>query len=169
MKKIISLLAVIGITIFSSCEGPEGIPGQDGQDGLIAEVIEVTNVSFSSSNNFTKTVLFDPPIFESDVVLVYRLTGVFQGKDVWKLLPETHYSPSGTLNFGFDFDFTVNDVDIYLVGNDLSTVPNEFKSNQVLRIIIVPGSFSKTLNTNNYAEVIKALNINESQIQKINF
>ena len=42
MKKIITLLAIIGITVFSSCEGPEGIPGQDGQDGLIAEVFEVT-------------------------------------------------------------------------------------------------------------------------------
>jgi len=173
MKKIITLLAIIGITVFSCCEGPEGIPGkdgQDGQDGLIAEVIEVSNVSFTSSNNFTKTVLFNPPIFGSDMVLVYRLSGVFEGKDVWKLLPETYYAPlSGTLDFGYDFDFTTNDVDIYMVGNNLGKIVTVKILYQCLRIVLVPAVFSSSINKNNDVEVVKALNVKESQIQKINF
>jgi hypothetical protein len=43
--KINTILAVIGMILISSCEGPEGPPGFDGQDGfdsqdgLIAEVL----------------------------------------------------------------------------------------------------------------------------------
>jgi hypothetical protein len=45
----------------------------------------------------------------------------------------------------------------------------EYLDNQTFRIVIVPGSFSKSLDTNNYSAVMKALNINENQVQQINF
>jgi hypothetical protein len=56
-----------------------------------------------------------------------------------------------------------------MIGNDLQTVSTDFRLNQVLRIVIVPGSFSTSFNKNNYAEVIAALKINENQIQTVNF
>jgi len=171
MRRISTFLAIIGMIVIASCEGPQGPPGFDGfdgQDGLIAEVFEVTT-SFNSANNFSKLVGLNPTIYSSDVVLVYRLVNVFQGKDVWKLLPETHYFDDGTRDFGYEFDFTISDVNIYMVGNNLGTVADQFRLNQVLRIVIVPGSFSASINKNNYADVVTALNIKESQVQKINF
>ena len=52
MKKISTLLAVIGMIVISSCTGPQGPPGydglngQNGTNGLISEVFELKNVNF---------------------------------------------------------------------------------------------------------------------------
>jgi hypothetical protein len=166
MKKIITLLAVVGMLSLQSCTTTTDSNYVD--NDTIAEVFEVTT-SFNSTNNYSKIVALNPPIYTSDVVLVYRLAGVYQGQDVWKLLPETHYFSDGTMDFGYDFDFTINDVNIFMVGNDLLSVTDQYRLNQVLRIVIVPGSFATSINKNNYESVISVLNINESQIQKINF
>lgn len=166
MKKIITLLAVFGILTFQSCTVTDNAPIED--NDTISEVFEVTT-SFNSTNNYSKLVTFNPIIYSSDVVLVYRLSGISQGNDVWKLLPETRYFSDGTLDFGYNFDFTKRDVNIYMVGNDLQSVPIDFRLNQVLRIVIVPGSFSSALNKNNYNEVMTALKINENQVQTVNF
>jgi hypothetical protein len=166
MKKIITLLAVVGMLSLQSCTTTTDSNYVD--NDTISEVFEVTT-SFNSTNNYSKVVALNPPIYTSDVVLVYRLAGVYQGQDVWKLLPETHYFSDGTMDFGYDFDFTINDVNIFMAGNDLLTVTDQYRLNQVLRIVIVPGRFASSINKNNYESVISVLNINESQIQKINF
>lgn len=166
MKKIITLLAVVGMFSLQSCTTTTDSNYVD--NDTISEVFEVTT-SFNSTNEYSKIVPLNPPIFTSDVVLVYRLAGVFQGQDVWKLLPETRYFSDGTMDFGYDYDFTVNDVNIFMVGNDLLSVTNDFRLNQVLRIVIVPGRFVSSINKNNYESVISTLKINENQIQKINF
>ena len=165
MKKIITLLAVIGMFSLQGCTTTTDSNNVD--NDTISEVFEVT-ASFNSVNNYSKVVTLNPPIFTSDVILVYRLAGIYQGKDVWKLLPETRFFSDGTMDFGYDFDFTINDVNIFMVGNDLLTVTNDFRLNQVLRIVIVPARFANTLKSTNYFSVISALKINENQIQKIN-
>jgi hypothetical protein len=63
-----------------------------------------------------------PPIYSSDVVLVYRLAGSNSQGDVWNLLPESFYFSNGALDFGYKFDYTNRDVDIYMIGNDLQSV-----------------------------------------------
>ena len=166
MKKIIALLAVVGMFSLQSCTTTNDANYVD--NDTISEVFEVTT-SFNSTNNYSKIVPLNPPIFTSDVVLVYRLSGVYQGQDVWKLIPETRFFADGTMDFGYDYDFTINDVNIFMVGNDLLTVTDEYRLNQVLRIVIVPGRFAAAINKNNYAAVISTLNIDESQIKKINF
>jgi hypothetical protein len=166
MKKIITLLALVGMFSLQSCTTTTDSNYID--NDTISEVFEVTT-SFNSTNNYSKIVTLNPPIYTSDVVLVYRLAGVYQGQDLWKLMPETHYFNDGTMDFGYDFDFTINDVNIFMVGNDLLTVTDAYRLNQVLRIVIVPGRFASSINKNNYESVISVLNINENQIQKINF
>jgi hypothetical protein len=42
-------------------------------------------------------------------------------------------------------------------------------NNQTFRIVIVPASFSSSINKNNFNAVMGALNIKESEIKKINF
>ena len=94
---------------------------------------------------------------------------VVNGQDVWRLLPQTYYmSDGGALDY--NFDFTVNRVTIFLGADfNLGTLASSWTQNQVFRIAIVPAAFSKTVNTKNYTEVINALNVKESQIQKIDF
>jgi hypothetical protein len=103
------------------------------------------------------------------MVLVYRLSGSFQGEDIWKLLPETYYFDDGTLDLRYDFDFTRFDAELHLEGFDLAGVSNGYKLNQIFRVVVVPGYFGKNskMNFNDYKAVIKVLNINESKLIKI--
>ena len=165
MKKIMILFAVVGMAIFSSCEGPEG---PEGPPGLIGSVIEITDVSFTVSNGFSIIQNFNT-IYDSDMILVYRLSGVSNGVDIWSLVPETHYFDDGTRNFNYDFEFTKSSVNIFMGGNDLGTVSNDFRLNQVFRIVIVPADFINAVDKNNYDAVMSTLKMSESQIKKIEF
>lgn len=163
MKKIITLLAIAGLFVLQSCTTSASFEVAPIERN---EVFEVTT-SFNSNNNYGRLVTFDPPIYSSDIVLVYRLAGSNSQGDVWELLPETYYFNSGALDFGYKFDYTNRDVDIYMVGSDLQSVTAEFRYNQVLRIVIVPSSYATSINKKNYSDVITALNIKDNQIQKI--
>jgi hypothetical protein len=171
MKRIIILLAVVGMFGFQGCTGPEGPPGPpgyDGQDGqLIVDAIQITNVSFTTSNNFGIFKNFVTPIVASDMVLVYRLSSVVNGANVWSLIPETHYFPDATLDFSYDFDFTQYDVNIFMVGNNLGTVPDQFRFNQVFRIVVIPANLINGIDKSNYNAVMSTLKISEDQIKKI--
>ena len=168
MKKIITLFAIVGLLSLQSCTVNDTNDNNYVDSDTISEVFEV-NRSFTSSNGYSTIISLDPAIYSSDVILVYRLSGTFNGNDVWKLLPETFYFDNGTLDFGYRFDFTKYDVNVYLVGNDKQSIAPEFTTNQILRVVIVPGSFSNLIDKENYNEVIGALNIKENQIQKIGF
>ena len=172
MKKILTLFAVVGLIVFSSCEGPEGPPGQEGPPGLIGTVYE--NVApnyynFTVGNNYSVRFNFPTPIYDSDVVLVYRFDGTDAGnRPVWQALPETYYFDDGTRDFSFKYIFTFNYVDIYLDGNNLTDPElNDYRLEQIFRIVVVPADFAATVNKKNYFDVINKLNINENQIQEI--
>jgi len=171
MRKIITMVVLVGITVLSSCEGPQGPAGQNGQDGLLSEVFEITR-SFTNSNNFSNVVSYPHSIYSSDMVLVYRLENVVEGLDVWKLLPQTYYFNDGTLYFTYDFYFTKFDVNIVMNGSDLGTISDQFRINQIFRIVILPGYFSgrstKKVDKNDYNAVIKAYNINDSNVKILN-
>jgi hypothetical protein len=165
MKKIITLLAVIGMLSIQGCTTSEN----DYVDtDTISTVYETNPVSFLATS-YTVKYIFPYTIYSSDMVLVYRLTGTVNGNDLWEFLPETHYFADGTRDFSYNFDFTRNDVQIYLEGNDLPSLDAGYRLNQIFRIVVVPGSFANSIDPNNYAAVIAALKINENQIQKIDF
>lgn len=164
MKKIITILAVVGIFSLQGCTAPTNTVNNN----FLSTAYETNLVSFLPTG-YSINYTFPIAIYPSDVVLVYRLTGTVNGNDLWEFLPETHYFADGTRNFSYNFDFTKNDVQIYLEGNNLQTLDAVYRLNQIFRIVVVPASFATTLNTNNYAAVMAALKINENQIQKINF
>ncbi|WP_281323565.1 hypothetical protein [Flavobacterium aestivum] len=177
MKKIITLLAVIGMFAFQGCTGPEGPPGPpgyDGKDGLIAEVFELKNISFVNDPMdvpdkgyfiYQKLV---PKILDADQILIYRLSDLIDSNTpVWQSIPRTLFLPQGELDY--DFDFSKEDFTIYAGGTYNLGLTPDLINNQTFRIVIIPGYFSKAIDKNNYQAVVKALNIDENQVQKIDF
>jgi hypothetical protein len=181
MKKIILLLAVVGMFSLQGCTGPEGPPGQDGFDGVkgepgfVSEVFDVSNVIFNGKNGYSIFVNLDPKIYSGDVILVYRLSNIVNGKKVWNPIPESYYYDDGTLFFSYRFNFTQNDIEIYLDGFELNTIPNNLSVNQTFRIVIVPGNdginSKKVLSRvdfSDYNAVVKKYNIDDSNIKVLN-
>jgi hypothetical protein len=167
MKKITLILAFIGMITLQSCTVNEDNQNPIDND-TISEVWEYTNVNFQP-NNYSVILSYPRSIYTSDMVLVYRLSGQFQGEDIWKLQPETFFFDDGTLDFEYNFNFTRYDAEVYMNGFDLQTVSNQYRLNQVFRVVVVPGYFGKkaTLKNKEYKSVIKALNIDESKIKRI--
>lgn len=168
MKRITLLLAFIGMISLQSCTVQEDNVDNVDYD-TISEVFEVTR-SFNSTNNYSSLINFPHTIYSSDMVLAYRLDGVVNGTDIWKLLPQTFYFADGTLDFRYEFDFTQYDINISMDGYDLATVSTNYRNNQVFRVVIIPAGFinKSALNTQDYNAVVRALKIDESKILKIN-
>jgi hypothetical protein len=55
-----------------------------------------------------------------------------------------------------------------MIGNDLQLRVYELDFNQVIRIVIVPASYAKSINKK-YSDVITAFKRKDSQIQKVIF
>ena len=163
MKRIVTLFAIIGLIAFSGCTTDDNVDSD-----TIAEVFELKNINFdfNATDGYTIYRTLNPQIFPSDVILIYRLTGTINASTpVWQQIPRTLYTSQGELDY--DFDFSKEDFTIYAGGNYNLALTPQFLNNQTFRIVIVPGSFSKTLDTNNYISVMKALNLKENQVQQI--
>ncbi|QGK75011.1 hypothetical protein GIY83_13310 [Flavobacterium sp. SLB02] len=176
MKKILTLFAVVGLIVFSSCEGDQGPPGES----VAANVFEVEKVNFSATANSDFDFNFKSRIFPGDVVLVYRYAGFSPttNLDVWTILPDSHYYTDGGLYFSYKFDFTQDDVKIYTEGLDLiaNPIPADLRTNQIFRIVVVPGNnpivtTAKSINKADYSDyyaVIKKYGIDDSNVKKLN-
>lgn len=173
MKKILTLFAVVGLIAFSSCEGPEGPPGPPGYDGIDGEIGTVyENVAPNFYNfvgpDYSVRFNFPTPIYDSDVVLVYRFDGVDSGnRPVWQALPETYYLDNGTRDFSLKYVFTTSYVNIYLDGNNRATIPADYRLDQTFRIVVVPADFPQSVNKSNYLDVMKSLKLNETNVKKV--
>jgi hypothetical protein len=126
--------------------------------------------SFTAANNYSKLITLNPPIYSSDMVLVYRSFDVINNQNVWRQLPQTVYLAQGELDY--NFDFTRNDINLFLDSDfDLATLGTAWSQNQLFRVVIIPGYFSnkynKAVDFNDYNAVVKAFNIKENQIKTI--
>ena len=175
MKKIITLLAIVGMFGFQGCTGPEGPPGQD---GLISKVLEVT-ITFTSLNDYGATIPLKTKIYSGDNLLVYELRNTNNGIDTWALLPQIYYFTGGTAQYNFNFSF--DQFSIFIDASfPLSQLPTSFTSNKTFRIVIIPGNDGKNTGGPNsksainkadysdYKAVIKKYNIDDSNIKKLN-
>lgn len=166
MKKIITLLAVIGMFSFQSCTTTNDANFDD--NDTISTVFEnKIPYNFTSGNDYIVRFNFPTTIYDSDMVLVYRLSGTVNARDLWEFLPETYYFENGSRDFSYNFNFTNSFVDIYLSGNELNSVPSENRLNQIFRIVVVPANLVQAVDKNNFEAVMSASKINH--IQKINF
>lgn len=169
MKRITLVLAFIGMITLNSCTVNED-NGNYVDNDTISEVWEYNNnVNFLFSNNYTRTLVFPRPIFNSDMILLYRLDGVFNGQDVWKIMPQTFYFNDGTLDFRYDFDFTTTEAVVFLEGFDLESISLAFRTNQVIRVVVIPGFFGnkKSINHEDYKAVMEGYKIDDSKVFKV--
>jgi hypothetical protein len=103
--------------------------------------------------------------------LIYRLSGTIDSSTpIWQLIPRTLYLNQGELDY--DYDFSREDFKIYAGGTfDLALAP-QYIQNQTFRIVIIPGYFSgrsaKKVDKNDYNAVIKAYNINDTNVKILN-
>ena len=173
MKKIYTLLFIAILLI--SCEGsvgppgppgPQGAQGEDGADGLIGQVIEV-EADLNNGTNFEYFVEIPSEIevFESDVIMVYRLMEVFEGSDVWEPLPQTIFRDDDILLYAFDY--TIFDVRLFLDGTvDFGELDPIDTDGLIFRIAIIPADFAKDVNLKKIDNVLKALNVKE--VKRVN-
>lgn len=162
MKKIFMLLFV-STFLLTSCT----VNDDDNTDfDTIGQTYEFTT-TFNSGNLYSDRFVFPENIFDSDVVLVYRLDGTVNGLDVWEPLPtasffffnDTTGAIEGFLNYRFNF--TIGDVDVFLSSDAPELAEQEFTNNQTFRIVIVPADFAQNtdIDFSNLEEVSTALNL----------
>jgi hypothetical protein len=174
MRKLLSLLFIGALASFYACVGPVGPPGvpgpqgpqgQPGADGLIGEAFEV-DVSFTAGNNYQAVFDFQPPIFESDVVLIYIQWETASGNSIWRALPQTVLFEEGTLIY--NYDFSKDDFSVFLDLNfDPALLAADWTTNQIFRVVVVPADFSSRIDYNDYEGVIKMLGLAEDDFVKL--
>lgn len=168
MKKIFLLLSVVGLFSLSSCNNDDDVYVDT---DTIAEVFEINaNFGLDSGSGFYKSYYeLNPPIYTSDMILVYKLYGQFQGNDIWELIPRTINYDNGD-SVTYDYNFTYQDIELYMDANlDLGLAP-EYTQNQIFRVVIIPAfdsSASARMNFNDYETVVKQFNIDESNIKTL--
>lgn len=174
MKKIFLLfVAVAGLITFQSCEGPQGPPGYDGAVPAVYEV----ETHLNRNNGYEATFGFKPALNDADLVLVYRLDGVDNKVDVWRMLPQTYYV--GTNEIDYNFDYTKFDFRVFL--ESTSTNPDAidngyWTNNQIFRAVVIEGYFGDTKRTASvtdetrldYESIVKKYNIKESDVIRLN-
>lgn len=163
MKKYlpIFLIAFFGLFVISCDNRDEVIQNPDYDTYSV--VIDIKNVNFLPANAYSVTRTFANPLFDSDVVLIYRQDGTTtNGSPVWQSIPRTLFLTGGD-ELDYDFDFSKFDVKLYVDGTyDLATTP-QFTNNQTFRVVIVPASFKTTVDFSDYNAVIKAFGIDDSK------
>lgn len=171
MNKLTALFALVGLLVFQACTGPEGPMGPQGPEGLpgvdiLGTTYEV-EIDFTEANDFTDVFNFPNRLEESDAVLVYRLVGVDNNRDIWRQLPQTYFFQEGVLMY--NFDYTITDFAIFLDGPiDYALLPDEWSRDQVFRVIVLPSDFpTSRIDFSNYEEVTKMLGISDEDFQKV--
>lgn len=155
MKKIVSVLFVFAL-LLTSCQG------EDGEDGgiFLGQSFE-REIDLVATNNYQQTVEIplNIDLYDTDMVLVYRLLGQSGGYDIWKPLPETVYTNFGEefqYNFEHNFDFVTIFIDAPSTFNYNNLLSGD-TLDQIFRIVVLPVDFvnSKNIDITNYDEVIK--------------
>jgi hypothetical protein len=173
MKKRVSLLVVIAI-ILTACTGdqgpmgPSGFDGNDGNNGTNGSIVKASafeiTVDFNAANGFSYAENYGFPVSKSDVTLAYILWEIADGKDVWRMLPQTVNLEEGVLFY--NFDFTQTDVRFFLDATfDLNLLSSGDTQDQVFRVVVVPADNIDGVNISNINEVMQANSIEHFDIK----
>ncbi len=169
MKKIVSILALAAVSFGAvSCSNDRDVVVQQQPDNDTYPVAYDITETFrkNADDEYLVSKEFNRPLQGSDVILVYRLSGVDGEAKVWQALPRTLYLNEGELDY--DYDFTANDLLLKVGGTyDISTTP-QYLNNQTFRVVFVPASTGKMkIDYSNYEEVAKFYNLKEEKVTKL--
>lgn len=148
--KYTSLLILVGISLFlTSCDINETTEVTEIIEAEPNILFEERNVSFTTNNEFAAFIEF-PPGFEirdSDLVIAYRMKGIDANSKtaVWDALPKSYFEDFGT--FSFNFNYSLSGIEILLDtqdGLDKTTLPDDFRVNQIFQFAILPSQFSQS-------------------------
>lgn len=174
MKNIVLFLALSSSILITSCTGD---PGPQGPPGGVeyAKVFETTVSSFQYDSQYNQLYsnlyTFPFTVYESDVVLAYRLSGsdntVNPSADVWTQLPQSIYYQDATGDiFQYNFNHSFISVQFTIEGNfPLTNIASSDASNQTFRIAVVPSEFARTKPTMD--QVMELLESNGSKVKII--
>lgn len=178
MKKALLFLAVSVSLFFIACEGDPGPPGPQGEPGIniLGQVFEITtNYSYNAQDNVLLSPIYAYPsnveVFESDTVLVYKLTGqdnsINPPADVWTQLPYSKFFNDNTGDvFQYNYNHTFFDIQFLIDGNfDVSTLGSDFTNDQIFRVAIVPSEFAQ--DGMSMAQLLEGLQLDPSDISTI--
>ena len=165
MRKLLMWAITISIVAVQGCEGPMGPQGPQGQDGgIITSSAFELEVDFTNDNNYEVTESYGFDVLPFDVTLVYILWEA-DGKEIWRLLPQSVFFDDGVLQY--NYDFTDVDVRIFLEGNiNLGTLDTSWLQDQVFRIVVVPADNVGRLDYSDYEGVTRMLGLKDSDFQK---
>ncbi|BAP29745.1 uncharacterized protein CHSO_0708 [Chryseobacterium sp. StRB126] len=181
MKKILPLILLAGIGFLTySCDNSNDDPvvvnpGKDNDTvGIAFDAYplfkKVTNNLYQSQQTFQNQLV------SADMVLIYIQIDGTNDTPVWRLLPYTRYTDSGT-PVDYSYDFSKVDV-LFSVNStmDLSLPANSgYYTNKRFRVVIIPAdmasknakSAAATVDYNDYNSVIKHYKIDESKIKTL--
>jgi N-methylhydantoinase B/oxoprolinase/acetone carboxylase alpha subunit len=177
MRKFFPILMLAFVSLFTySCDDNDD-EVQYVDNDTYAGVLEITrSFQYNSAGAYNEQHVIRQAIsqygmLDSDKVLVYRLKYVDQGNDVWQQIPTKIYLSNGN-EVDYDFDFTKNDVQIYVNGTYNVTTTPEYYNNQTFRLVLVPAGFlnkgtAPKVDYSDYNAVIKYYNIDDSKVVKI--
>lgn len=178
MKKALLFLAVSVSLIFIACEGDPGPPGPEGAAGIniLGQVFEYNvDLLFDPGQDAMVSPIFAFPsnveVFESDAILVYRLTGQDNNfnppADVWTQLPYSEFFSDNTGDvFQYNFNHTFIDIQFLIDGNfDVSTLGLEDTNDQIFRVAVVPSEFAQ--NDLSMSQLLDGLQLDPSEITTI--
>jgi hypothetical protein len=170
MKKLnLFALSLISILLFQACEGPPGPPGLPGIDAvnIVSRTFE-ERINFTAANNYSDRLRFTQPIEEGDVVLVFVKWEEDDGaRSIWRALPQTVFFDDRIVLI-YNYDFTNIDFTLFLEGTvDFTTLGPEWITDQLFRVIVVPGDFaSSRIDFTNYEAVTAMLGLKDEDFKR---
>lgn len=165
MKTIIRVLVLFTVVLFSSCSDEGDV---NNNYDLLGTVFETTG-SFSASNAYKLYFQFpnDVVVYDGDVVMVYILWGQTDtNEDIWRPLPQSVFLIDGS--FQYNFDYTLNDVQIYLEANfDKGTLEPGDLENQTFRIAVIPAELyqNKSVDIQDFNSVMQISRLSGKSLQ----
>lgn len=167
MKRLLSIFLIALMGIFAiSCTSDDN--GNYVDSDTLSEVYDLRNVNFDldGSQYYIKRN-FTQPLYDSDVVLIYRQATTSNGNPVWELIPRTYYVNEGEVDY--TFDFTKNDVQVYVQAT-FNLANSSYIRNQTFRVVVIPANYGKSANAvnfENYNDVIAHYNINDKNVKNL--
>lgn len=171
MKRIIPLFLVAMFALVSfSCSSDDDNVDQNQNMTDYPDVYDLVNVNFTRNSVdevFTISRTFNQPLYDSDVVLIYRQTGATSnGSPVWQPLPITMYFEDGH-ELDYTYDFSSLDFQIY-AGGTFELNGTSYVNSQTFRVVLVPATFGKNADNqvdyNDYESVINYYNIDDTNV-----